>query len=266
MINQAGELTTRRGSVTGAFGDFHSMYPCSDGFYVGHGDSLLRSIVNNLTGELTAEYIRTDLSGNRIDYARRGHETFYCNGTEHGRLTHSVHTDWTENDWTGGETTDNFEPTPPGEHVTFLAGRFVISIGDEILYTEYGLPGIVDTVRNRQRFGSRVIMVCAVQTGLFVSDTEAVYFLSGENPHGWMARRVLNYPAIEWAVNPDLVPGSDMGLETNALCALFATVKGPVVGLPDGTPVNLIEKDVAMPDCNCFGSLMVVDNTQILIS
>ena len=110
-------------------------------------------------------------------------------------------------------------------------------------------------------------MICAVQTGVYVSDHKSVYFLSGIDPNEWLCKKVLNYPAIEWGREQGLVDPSRLGLESFSLSCLFATVNGPVVGMPDGTAINLIDKVLTMPDCNVqSGSIIVVDETLIIQS
>lgn len=271
LISITGELSGRAGSETIVSGSFHSSYPAVDGFYVSRDDgngsrTLCFAEINQNDGSITLTDIRSGMSDAMIDFTTRGTEVFYCNGSQNGKLIDTTNYVWPENDWTGGETTNAFTKTPVGEHLGLLSGRILLSRDNELFYTEYGLPGLYDASRNRYRFGSKILMICEVATGVYVSDEHAVYFLAGTNPAEWTMRKVLDYPAIEWRKNPSLVPGIHMGLETTALCCLFGTVNGPVVGMPDGTPINLIEENVAMPECKSVGGIMVTDDTLILMS
>jgi len=108
-------------------------------------------------------------------------------------------------------------------------------------------------------------MIAAVQTGAFISTTKAVYFVSGTEPKKWEMKKVLEYPALEYGRNQGGINPSHLGFETKQLSVLFATANGPVVGLPDGTAVNLVDKNIHFPDCGQrTGAIMVVDESMVI--
>lgn len=270
LVDKTGEIVTRRGTSILESGDYHSMWPVSGGFYVVEDrdtDSALFLATVNADGTIALTGIRSGLTlGKKFSYAELDETLLYCNGSQNGQLIDFVSSAWPEN--TTRETTNNKVAVPVGNHIAVLSGRVLIAVGDELFFTEYGLPGLVDMTDNRRRFEGRIVALVAVQSGAFVSTDKAIFFLAGTNPREWQIKKCLNYPAIEWAVNPELVDPSFFGFETNQLSALFATREGPVVGLPDGSVFNLIDKNVTLPtDCGIqTGSILIVDETTIIQS
>jgi len=270
VIGRNGEAVTRRGISLAESGAFHSMYQWSGGFYVvkdRNEDSALYFVRVSDSGDLSLSGVRSGLSqGAKIDYAPLGDKLFYSNGYERGYLTVSDGSEaWPTN--TARETTREMVSLPVPKHLDLLSGRMVVSSGDEIFYSEYGKPGIYDAVKSRRHFETDVIMVYAVSTGVFVSQTDSVWFVSGvdPSPSTLTARKVLEYPAVEYCRVPGTVNPMDYGFDSSLPAALFGTIRGPVVGFQDGTCINLIDNNVTMPDCGTHdGAIMVVDDSLIL--
>lgn len=266
LIDHAGELVSRKGATLLESGVFHSPWPCDGGFYVIEDrdtDSAIHRVIFGANGLIsTMNGIWAGLiKGQKMSYFKLGNETFYSNGYQRGRLLADVRSAWPVSEWTGHNDNRNFITLPTGLHIEMLSGVVISAVGNEIFYTPPGLPGIMDAARARRRFEADITMLCSVQSGLYVSTTDAVYFLAGVDPEQWKVQKVLSYPA--YGKNPELVDPSFLGFETTKLSGLFSTVNGPVVGLSDGTCVNLIDKNVKTSGCK-KGMIMVVDETMIL--
>ncbi len=270
LIDRTGEIVTRRGSVLIKAGSFHSKFKLTDGSFYAieerDSDSALFKFVPNNDGSLEEYGIISGLPSNaKMDFIEVGDRILYCNGAQNGVLIDDVSYPWTDQDWTGPDSDIEMVKPPVGEHIDFLSGRALLSKSDELFYSEHGLIGLVDELKNRVKLESRIIMVCAVQTGVFISDSKFVYFVSGTNPNEWLCKKVLNYPAVEWCREQGLINPMNFGFESNELAVLFGTVNGPVVGLSSGIAVNLIDKSVTMPVNDCSsGAIMVVDETTII--
>lgn len=272
LIDRTGEVVTKRDATNVNAGSFHSMFKVPNGFFVVEdrvSDSAIYKAIPDSTGQITLSGIRSGLlRGAKVSFLERDGEFLYSNGTQSGIINDIVSEPWPTNEWTGSENNSDMVATPAGIHLGMLSGRILLAVGKEIIFTEYGLPGIIDNVKNRRRYKSKVSMILPVQTGVYVSDEYAVYFLTGNNPRSWTSEKVLDYPAVEWGTNQDLINPSMFGLESYKPAGLFATVNGPVIGMPDGTPINLTEKNVTMPK-NCgtqSGSILVVDETTVIQS
>jgi len=267
VIDKTGEVVTRRGTKQVVAGSFHSFCPFRESFFVvqDHPESNYSALYRGLVdadGAVTLHGIRDGLSfGANMSYCEVAGEVYYMNGSNLGKTDGETSSPWPVS-VPMRETEAEMVATFAGIHLDILAGNFIFAKDNEVHFTEYGLWGLVRSATARRRFESRVLMVCAVQSGAYVSDEHGVWFLQGNDPYKWQARKVLNYPAKEFCRVPGLIDPSSVGLETNQLSVMFGTVRGPVVGLPDGTAVNLIDKAVTMPT-SCGGSqggMMVVDS------
>ncbi len=271
LIDPTGEIVTRRGNSLLETGSFHSGYKCDNGFYAikdRDNDSALYKVILDSAGQIVDLFgIRSKLTMNAgMAFVPYNNGYLYCNGYENGFLEGAVSTLWPVNDWPGPDKlTHSKTETPIGSHVDILSGRVLVTVANELFYSEYGLVGLVDEIGNRVRMEGNIIMVCAVQSGVYISDTKAVYFLAGINPKDWICKKVLNYPAVEWAINHELVDPSDFGFDSYQLAGLFGTINGPVMGLPSGTPENLIDKVLTLSDCKVSrGAITVVDKSMII--
>ncbi len=267
LIDSTGEVISRRGNTLLASGVFHSGWETSDGFYCiqdrDTDSALMKAIVTS--GEIELVGIRDSMTiGAKCSYMDLAGKTYYMNGYERGVISNGVSSSWQEQDWTGPETTSEMLGMPTGAHLDMLSGHMLVAVGDELFHSEHGLLNLTDNLKNRVRFESNITMLIAVQSGVFVSDERSIYFLSNPDPNQWMLKRVSNYPGK--GRGQTLVDPSFFGIETNQLSALMATTQGQCIGLPDGTLLNLINKNLTLP-ANCgSGAIMVVDETTILQS
>lgn len=272
LIDKSGGLTTRRGTALVAVGDFISAYPAADGssFYAVKNwsvDSSIEKVVPKADGSVDMIGIRSGLTyGAKMDFCLVGGLIFYMNGFELGVLDGSRSHNWPVSAWPREKAGAVFLPVPAGSHLDILSGRFIIAYGNKYCFTEHDLWGIIDNNRSWRQMESRILMIYAVGTGVFMSDEKAVYFMAGLDPNKWVPLLVLNYPAKEFCRLSGLVDPSHFGLETSVSSAMFGTVRGPVIGLPDGSCFNLIDKKVTMPAGCPVGSIMVVNETTIIQS
>lgn len=271
LIDSSGGLATRRGILEVLDGDFISCYPCYDGvsFYAVENrvsDSAIHRVIPKADGTVQSSVLVTGLTRNaKASFCLVGELVYWMNNFQSGVLSADSNSSWPVSEWPR-DTTAQFIPTPAGSFLDMLSGRFIIGKGKELIYTEFGLWGIVDAVRNWERLGSDIQMVYSVESGVFVSDSKAVYFIAGLDPPKWEAKEVLPYPAIPYCRHPHLVSPEKFSLKTTAPSALFGTKRGPVIGLPDGTCFNLIDSKVTLPQNCSSGSIMLVDETTIIQS
>lgn len=270
LIDKYGGLSTRRGTSLSLAGNYHSAFPVSNNKFLAVKDRSTDSAIYLITvqadGSLIEEGIVSGLSyGNSVEFCVVNGAIYYMNGLQHGYIENGVAYNWPVSEWPRA-TTSQFIYTPAGEHFDMISSVFVIVKGKELIYTEPGLWGIVDNAINYRRLESNGLMVISVGTGLFISDSKAIYFLEGLNPAKWIPKKVLNYPAKPYCKHHCLIDPSQFDFQTSEPSALFGTVLGPVIGLPNGQAVNLIDKKVAIANKGNRGAIMVVDETIILMS
>ena len=247
-IDRSGKLITRGGATLQQAGNYISSYPGDDCFYViadRTTDSALYKVVPNEVGALTLTGLRSPLTlSAQMDFAVLDGKTYYMNGSEYGCINEDSSDSWPVSLWPR-ETIRQKVTTPIGQIFDILGARFIIGSGNEVIWTEAGLYGIYDAVRNRRKFESEVTMIAAVAGGCFISDSEHVYFFEGLDPNQWtLTSRVLAYPATKYGRKPGFVDPTFYGFESSHPGILFATPKGPAIGLSDGSCFNLVDKQL----------------------
>lgn len=270
LIDKTGGIVSARGNDLIEAGDWHSGFDIGDGTFLAVKDyltgSALYKCIPNGDGSLSINGLRSGMTkGARISYCWVNDNIHYMNGFEKGIVVEDASTVWTVSEWPR-ETEDIYLATPTGKFLDIISGCFVIGSGKDIIWTENGLWGIVNENTSWERLESDVRMIYAVETGVYISDSRAVYWCAGMNPREWIFRKVLNYPAIPYKRHNKTIDPSHFGFQTSAPSALFGTVNGPVIGLPDGSVFNLVDKKVTMPKNYTRGGLMVVDETMIILS
>jgi len=273
LIDRTGEVVTRRGTKQEQAGSFHSLYPFRDSFLVlqnhePEGYSALYRGLIDVDGAVILHGIRDGLSlGSRMSFCEVDGLVYYMNGKQLGKTDGETSAPWPTS-IPIKKTLEEVVPTFAGRHLDIIAGNFIFAKGNEVFWTEYNLWGLINVKSGRARFESKVLMVCAVQSGVYISDEYGIYFAQGQDPYKWKFRKVLNYPTVEFCREPGLIDPTNFGFETSQPSVLFGTARGPVIGFPDGTAVNLIDKAVTMP-MDCGGSrsgMMVVDDSLIIQS
>jgi len=268
LIDKTGGIASRRGSENVYPGEFVSAYPADGGgFYAVRNrtlDSAIEWFYPKADGSLDMVGVRSDLKKDaKTSFCCVGGQTFHSNGFQNGVISGTIAGPWPTSVWPR-DTTEQFISTPVGSHIDILSGCFLVAVDNHLWFTPPGLYGIVSPTRGVRRWEKRIIMVFAVGTGAFVGDERAVYWCEGRDPSKWTMTKKLDYPAVEHAKAPQLVDPSFFGLQSTEPSALFGTVNGPVVGLPDGTCINLIDKKLSLPLSCRSGAIMIVDETTII--
>lgn len=272
FVDRTGELVSKRGSTVGIAGAFHSMFPGQDWGLAAldrpnpDDDTAIYQVFITNTGNMSLSGIRSGLAkGKRIDFCGVNGAIFYVNGHQNGMITkEGISVPWKESVWPDDRTTTGFVRPPVADKLGYNAGRIYLGIGNEIIYTEFAHLGLYDPATDGEQFPTRILVIAPAADGMYVSDEEAIYFLSGLDPADWSSKKVADYPALEWGkflgtVNPKL-----LGFGSNVPCSLLATREGPVLCLPGGQLENLIDMNVTMPGCPDQGCIGLFDETLII--
>lgn len=276
LIDRTGEIVTLGGTTLIESGDFQHVFPGDNWGLVAKNRTSDTAIYQVLVSEIGAVTLNGILSGLTkgalIDFCRVNNSVFMTNTFMTCMITEDgVVVAWTESTWANSRGIKGFI-APPSigiEHLGYNAGRIYFSTSDSygkhlLQYTEYGHLGLYDPATNGEQFESKILAIAPAADGLYVSDRKAIYFLSGLNPHKWTSKKVTDYPAKEWGKFHGVVDPSRFGLATNIPASLLATKNGPVICLPGGQVVNLIDKKVIMSDCPNDGAIAVFDETLII--
>lgn len=256
--DKTGRPSRRPGYTQLQAGAFHSLFCDGGECCIGQGNLLY--LVNpdySLTG------IRSGLSGTWIDYAQVGSVIYYCNGVENGIVRDRQSFPWPEDAYAGPDTTRQFFPAPVGQHLAEYAGRMFIAQGGVLWYSEPYAYGLYDKARCFVQFHSRIILVEPVDMGLFVSDKENIWFISGSEPSKLQPFKRTSYPALEWSAAIDRIEVAKLGIDMPGMGVMFASTKGAILGLPDGQIINLTENKVNYPLLGTRGAGLIKEDNFI---
>ena len=104
-----------------------------------------------------------------------------------------------------------------------------------LFYSDAAIPTRMDTRKNAIAFHSRLTMVKAVDNGIYVSDSDNVYYEGGMDATAFVETKVLNFPAIEgMSVATVLKKGKAV-----RRVVYWMTKYGPYAGYNDGTVVPM---------------------------
>lgn len=129
---------------------------------------------------------------------------------------------------------------PPGQGLAYANGRVYIAVGVHIFgTTELGYE-YVDLRDYLPLDGTRVRLIAGVEGGLFAATEHAAYFLRGKTFDSMEMVIVATSGGIEGSVAyVDGRTATGIPEMAGKRCVLFATGDGVLLGLPDGTVMNL---------------------------
>lgn len=243
-LNKSGRGERRFGSGLLTGGDFHSLWSWKNQYcYVGETTDLYAVATNlSLTG------MRSGMSGDRICYVWTPLGIYYANGTDRGILKGNVSFAWNQ-----GEKARQADPrtyTGPPEnmkHLEFFSKCMFGSV-DNVIWRS--VPDQYDLFRRSLSWNmvpGEVRMLKAVAGGMYISDDKKTYFAQGNDPSEWNRRTVMEVPAMEWSVVPELVSPKLIGQEGDDGWACWVSADGLVFGSPVGNIIKPTEEMIEMP-------------------
>ena len=246
-IDDTGRIARRNGfTATSRTEAWKNLFGCGS-YGVGTKGNALCVIEENL--DYTA--IRNITEGARMSCVKDSDGDqdviYYCNGHETGKIINKLSYEWT----VGTRTSDTKKfADPPIGHLIEKRNRMFIAQDNTLFYSEPNSCSLFRPGTNYFRFNGRIKMVQAVDSGMWVSDSEAIYFLGGEiSPMSMempLQKKMADYCAIEGTETK--VPGSIIGEEgLLGIVILFATNAGICIGTSDGTLLNISERKLALP-------------------
>lgn len=250
IVDNSGRIIRRDGStVTSRIESWKNLFGCGAYGIGTMGDALCiiepnmaYTAIRNITPDTRMSYVRsTDGKQDVI---------FYANGFQHGRIIEKVSHGWPLIVPVGTKTIKSFYPAPLGHLLEVYNGRMFIAVNNLLCYSEPNTYHAYRLAANYFGFPSRIKMIQAVSGGLWISDSESVYFLGGiiapslqEMP---VQIKVADYPVIEGSAVK--VPGSRIGEGMAGIVVVFTTTEGVCIGTGDGQLINVTERKIDMPE------------------
>jgi hypothetical protein len=164
--------------------------------------------------------------------------------------------------YTGGPralplATQWLDKPPSGQALALFKGRIYIASG-EILFATTALSYEHCDLRDYRAIdGSRILLLAPVEGGLFVGTEQAIWFLGGASFADNALVRKLDGPPIPGTlVSGDL--GDILGNEQMAgqRAVMFTTSQGVVLGLPDGSLMNLTVDTYRLPKATVGAAML----------
>ena len=197
--------------------------------------------IRNVTTDARMSYVRDTDGKQDIIY--------YCNNYEKGRVINKVSYSWPVGDYVGPESRKEFYEAPIGHLLETRSLRMFIAEDNILWYSESGDYSSYRLAANFFGFQSRLRMVQAVAGGLWISDSESIYFFGGEiapsKPEMPMQVKMADYPAIEGSAVK--IRGSRIGEGMPGMAIVFTSEVGICIGSGDGQLVNVTEKKIDLP-------------------
>ena len=267
-LDDAGQLSRRRGQTKVATGNFHSLTN-----HLG----LLLGVKEGYLGTISRTYTFTNVvwvGQAQLAYVPVGDDLYYASTSASGRLdgelqAHAWGQPVSEGEWlspvmapteTLGSVGGKLLGRPPmAEHLTWYNGRIYMGLGRVLWATELWLYDYVDKTRNFMTFESDITMLASMDDGIYVGTETALYFLSGSLSEG-MQRKHLGDMRV--------VPGSDTYVPADKVhpmgrrdatradsAAVFMTDIGIYAGFGGGEAYNLTLGTAVFPAAESAAAL-----------
>jgi len=126
----------------------------------------------------------------------------------------------------------------PGHLIEYFNGRLYVGRDNEIWFSDVMALMRTDKRRNFKQLPSRIMLMSAVDDGIFVSDLERTYFMRGGDPGEAVLIDKADYPAIPYTAQKiDMAKIGGLGLSGSAV--LWASKMGVCLGASGGQVKNL---------------------------
>lgn len=258
-IDDAGQARRRRGQTRVSTGSFHSLFDhCGDVYGVKDGQ----------LGTIGTDYTFSNLAtaGSALSYASVGDVLYYSSETDSGKIVDGANQAWGQTggagDWispvispteTLGEVAGMFLHKPPlASRITYYKGRIYLASRRWIWATELYLYDKVDRTKGFIQLAKDIVMLEAMENGIFVGTEDGIHFLGGTMSGGLKNDRISD--AI-------VVPGSEARMPASRVypqardsvpaegdAVVFLTDQGIIAGFDNGQIFNLTHTQVQFPD------------------
>ncbi len=142
-----------------------------------------------------------------------------------------------------------------GQILEFYNSRLYAASGSNLFFSDATIPTRMDNRKNAIAFPSRITMVKAVNDGIYVSDSEHVYFEAGGDPSEFREIGKLDVPAIEGMSVTAKVKG-----KVRKKTVYWMTKKGLYAGYNEGV-VEPMQRGLFSIDGLVSGTAIIKDGT-----
>ena len=227
-IDNAGAISRRSGYRKVVEGNVHSLWSNGDDcFYVKEGN------LCRLDTDFNSVVIRSGMSsGLKVSFCKPLDKVYYANGAEQGYVLENTNHVWEMGQYIGPDSIWVRQSPPVGHILEYIAGYVLVASENVLYFSEPFAHSHFVLSKNQVSFETRILMVQALETGVYVGDEDSVYFLKGQDPSQWFREHVAMSPAFP---NSNIVvDGYKIADGKEGHIALWSSFDGIFAGSEDG--------------------------------
>jgi len=265
-IDDSGRISRRKGyTATSRTESWENLFSCGSYALGTKGNALCV-----IEADMSYTAIRNITTGASMNFVRdtdgKQDVIFYNNGYETGKILNKISYSWVADDYVGATSRKEIYDPPLGHLLEIRNLRMFIAEGNILWYSEPGALSQFRLAANYFGYPNRLRMVQAVDGGLWISDSESVYFLGGNIAPALQEMptqvKKCDCPVIE-GTNVE-APASRIGIEgLSGIVTIFTTTKGVCIGSADGILIPITEHKIDIPS-GLSGSAIYRDEKYIV--
>jgi hypothetical protein len=236
-ITAEGRLTRRDGfdDIASLTGDYHSLW-AKDGLIclAVKAGNLLR-----INDDWSEAILRVGVGDNAVSYVEVNSTVYYTNGTVIGYVTAGT-------DYLFTDPGVLYKRAPfPGQLIEYFNGRLYIAKDYVLWFTDALAFNRIDMRKGFKMLPGTITMLKAVDGGIYLSDSDATYWMAGTGPN------VATIKKVEGPAKPGsalVINGQKIKSEFQGSYLLFTTDNGICLGTSEGQVVNVTQKKYRLPD------------------
>lgn len=244
-VDDLKRLRRRRGRTSLVAGEYHSLWSDGKTCLVVEASDLYS--VDETWG-LTL--VKAGVGDSRMSYTKINETIFYTNGLVIGAVKNRADLQIPPL----STSAPSFKAALfPARFVEQHGARLYLATGNTIWFTDALSYFVIDRKQNFYLFETDVRMLRSVGTGLYISDSEGVWWYEGLSPKKSSRRKVSETPAVMYSdvrIEASLVKSEMQGL------AAVWIGSGIHIGLPDGSVIDAVNGRYEVPDA-VFGAPLV---------
>jgi hypothetical protein len=269
-LDDVGQASRRRGYTLKIAGDFHSVREQRNGQVFGVKDGLLGLIRQGFA--FTSLGITVGTAA--VCYTQVNGETFFSSTIAQGVVMpdESVQS-WGATDGQGVWLSPVIAPTetlgaiggqllgdpPPASVLETYNGRIYMAVGKVLWATEMFRYHYVDKTRNYMQFEHDIVMLKAMNDGLYVGTTGGLFFIKGRRLGEFQLDEIGDAPVLPgsdvWVPAELVHPQAANGPVPTGDAAVFMTAAGVCAGFDGGTVFNLTYAKAELPRAQSAAAL-----------
>ena len=260
-ITNDGYLKPRRTLAKILDGNFSNLYPFNNGLICTKNSDLIF-----LDKNLNQTIIKPSFSNLRISFKEINNKLYLSNTKEIGYIEHNSYIKFPE-------STDKKlrAPMPSGHLIDFFSGRLLCASHSSLFFSDPYDYTVMKVPDNFIQFKSQITNLCPLRTGIYLSASDTLFFLKGENIMEVTLEPVASIKLVPFSMKKisldlfgtktqiaEMLKYEPTQLEHGAF---FLAEDGAYIGLEYGKLLRISEDRLSISDFNFGFSFVKKDDT-----